>query len=267
MSRPQCGRCASAKQACGGYDDSTVFIHAFQQHPRRTWKKRKPVKALRRNVTGVFQETENTCRQQQHGQSAIVQHGSYFTDRRATTGVVSLSQTIISQYPTRVLGFSQTFVRLFYSSTRRPNGACSETTSLYLAGTFASDIPSWTGHSKLLDTAILALATAYIGNREDDALLSKACIPIYSRALGFFGKAIAKTKTKDIDGMMAASLVMGLVELFIRAESSTGYQPHVDGGSQLLRARLPASNDTPFSNSCFLHTRHVVVRKFSINLW
>ena len=133
-------------------------------------------------------------------------------------------------------------------------------TNIKLPESWAGQIPSWVGCSKVLDTAIAALTTAFIGCRRRDMQLIHSSTASYTTALRLLRDAVARPDANDRDDLIATALVMAMIELFIPAEGGAGWQSHAEGCRMLLNTRRRKTVTTPFTNDLILIARYQGVR-------
>jgi hypothetical protein len=133
-------------------------------------------------------------------------------------------------------------------------------TDIKLPGSWVGQISSWVGCSKVLDTAIAALATAFIGCRRRDTQLIHSSTASYTTALRLLRDAVARPDANDRDDLIATALVMTMIEVFMPAEGGAGWQSHIEGCCMLLNTRGQKTGTTPFTNDLILIARYQGVR-------
>ena len=163
--------------------------------------------------------------------------------------------------PDNIYGMAQLFTDLFVGDPRGPKRTPRQNmTNIKLPGSWRGQIPSWVGCSKVLDTAIAALATAFIGCRRRDKQLIHSSTASYTTALRLLRDAVARPDANGRDDLIATALVMTMIELYIPAEGGAGWKSHVEGCYMLLNTRGQKTGTTPLTNDLILIARYHGVR-------
>ncbi len=159
--------------------------------------------------------------------------------------------------PDNIYGMAQLFTDLFMGDPCGPKRTPRQNMiNIKLPGSWQGQIPSWVGCSKVLDTAIATLATAFIGWRRRDTQLIHSSIASYTTALRLLRDAVARPDVNDRDDLIATVLVMIMIELCLPAEDGTGRRSHVEGCRMLLNTRGKKTDTTPFTNDLILIARY-----------
>jgi len=175
--------------------------------------------------------------------------------------VTSLIRQPLGLASDNIYGMAQLFTDLFVGDSRGPKRTPRQNmTNIKLPQSWVGQIPSWVGCSKVLDTAIAALATAFIGCRRRDTQLIHSSTASYATALRLLRDAVARPDANDRDDLIATALIMATIELFMPAEAGAGWQSHFEGCCMLLNTRGQKTGTTPFTNDLILIARYQGVR-------
>lgn len=141
-----------------------------------------------------------------------------------------------------VSGMVDLFLDLYYrlfnpdkSSTDllRPGREC---------GGWRSLLPQWIGQSDILDTAILALATCFIGTQyQNEDLLNKSQ-DWYLETMRMIQEVLPEPNSSQRKDLLATTLVMASLELFMGNGGGPSHFTHIDGATRLLQAGFQSSS-------------------------
>lgn len=249
--QPRCGRCISTGRSCGGYDHSQTFINVTSNNPHPTWNR----------VTSAQQYQFASLRlnsiDREEPPKSPFPTWPCSSENVSCTLVASPIRQPLNLAPDNIYGMAQLFTDLFVGDPRRPKRMPRlNMTDIKLPGSWVDQISSWVGCSKVLDTAIAALATAFIGCRRRDTQLIHSGTASYTTALRLLRDAVARPDANDRDDLIATALVMTMIEIFMPAEGGAGWQSHVEGCCMLLNTRGQKTGTTPFTNDLILIARY-----------
>ena len=253
--QPRCGRCVSTGRSCGGYDHSQTFINVTSNKPHPTWNR----VASAQQYQFVSLRLNSINREEPPKSPSPI--WSCSSENVSCALVASPIRQPLNLAPDNIYGMAQLFTDLFVGDPHGPKRTPRQNmTNIKLPESWAGQIPSWVGCSKVLDTAIAALTTAFIGCRRRDTQLIHSSTASYTTALRLLRDAVARPDANDRDDLIATALVMSMIELFIPAEGGAGWQLHAEGCRMLLNTRRRKTVTTPFTNGLILIARYQGVR-------
>lgn len=103
-------------------------------------------------------------------------------------------------------------------------------------GGWRSLLPYWLGQSPILDTAIGALATCFVGIQYEDASLMDQGRNMYLSALQMVQQALPEPNSTDRQDLLATTLVMSSIELFLSNGGGPSQLTHIEGATRLLHS-------------------------------
>jgi hypothetical protein len=139
-------------------------------------------------------------------------------------------------------GMVDCFLDLYY----RRFGHDKTSTDLLQPGTecggWRSLLPQWVGQSPILDIAIGALAASFIGAQYQDSNLINQARDMYLNALQRVQKVLPEHNSAERSDLLATTLVMSSIELFMSNGGSASQLTHIEGATRLLGCAFETSN-------------------------
>jgi hypothetical protein len=139
-------------------------------------------------------------------------------------------------------GMVSCFLDLYY----RRFGSDNASTDLLQPGTecggWRSLLPQWVGQSPILDIAIGALAASFVGAQYQDSNLVNQARDMYLNALQMVQKVLPEHKSAERSDLLATTLVMSSIELFMSNGGSASQLTHIEGATRLLGCAFETPN-------------------------
>lgn len=136
--------------------------------------------------------------------------------------------------PNNIHSITELFLDLYYrrfgpdktsSEPLQPGSECAGWRSL---------LPRWIGQSTILDNAIKALATCFVGTQYQDEKLIDHARNNYLSALQMVQQVLSEPDSAQRKDLLATTLVMGSIELFMSNGGGASQLTHIDGATRLL---------------------------------
>ena len=154
---------------------------------------------------------------------------------------ISTPAPVYPSYPLPDISDLPAMVELFLDLYYRRFGPDKSTTDLLQPGTeyggWRSLLPQWIGQSPILDTAIGALTSCFIGAQYRDSKMMDQAQSMYLNVIQMVQKVLPEADSSRYD-VIATTLVMGSIELFMSNGKNESQLTHVDGATRLLHCLL-----------------------------
>lgn len=108
-------------------------------------------------------------------------------------------------------------------------------------GGWRSLLPQWVGQSPILDIAIGALAASFVGAQYQDSNLINQARDMYLNALQMVQKVLPELNSAERSDILATTLVMSSIELFMSNGGSASQLTHIEGATKLLGCAFETS--------------------------
>ncbi|ORY08804.1 hypothetical protein BCR34DRAFT_389004 [Clohesyomyces aquaticus] len=231
--RPRCTQCMAADTACGGYDMGSIFINVTATGPPPRWQSQNDQKYLVLDLA-----SQPTTAHHSHDLDLAANYATYGADSTATMYSTHSHTNLSQPDPEKLTAMTQLFVELFYGQ-HNPNKSypCpfQEGTEV---GCWRSLLPLWLGLSPILDAAIGALVTCFVGTQYRDVNLIDESRDLYLKALRLVQEVSPEPNASLRKDLLATSLVMSSTELFMSNGGGPSQLIHIEGAAKLLRERL-----------------------------
>ncbi|KAF2870796.1 hypothetical protein BDV95DRAFT_68581 [Massariosphaeria phaeospora] len=218
--RPRCSECISTSKACGGYDMGHIFINVNSARPPPLWNRTQ--NAQKYLVLDLASQPASPEQLQ-------------FPVIPSIEAVASPALPAFpNPDPTNLSGMVTVFLDLYY---RRFGPDKTSTDALqpgFECGGWRSLLPSWVGQSPILDTAISALATCFVGTQYQQDRLMDYGRNMYLNALQMLQQALAASDSGNRRDLTATTLVMSSTELFMSNGGGPSQGAHIEGATRLL---------------------------------
>jgi hypothetical protein len=154
----------------------------------------------------------------------------------------------VLQDPNNTHEVTQLFLDLYYrrfgpdkttSDTLQPGREC---------GGWRALLPHWTGQSPMLDTAIRAMTTCFIGAQYQDETLVDQGRNTYLSSLQMVQEVLLEESSAQRKDLLATTLVMSSTELFLSNGGGGSQLTHVEGANRLLHCMLENQNASAFED-------------------
>jgi hypothetical protein len=165
---------------------------------------------------------------------------SYPSIEALTESMTALVPPSLSAYavpgadPNDLPGIVELFLDLYY----KRHGTC---TSLLMPGNehggWRALLPHWLNQSPILDSAIRALATSFVGMQHQDGNLVDLGRNFYLKTLQMVQQAIPEPGSTCGD-LLATTLVMASTELFLGNGGGASQLTHIEGATHLLHSTI-----------------------------
>ncbi|RPA99429.1 hypothetical protein L873DRAFT_1906139 [Choiromyces venosus 120613-1] len=242
--RPECGNCIKSNRICTGYHRTVVF----------------------HNATGPGRGTHVT----KASVSLDPRRGPSDGDSSSpSSSVVGTTQDVITTRSykggtiLREMGFP------FITPSAQPHHRsallanfldCYTPSNSQMVG-----IPSAWVHSipfvlnggiQVLDTAVMAMCTAFVGRRCKDQQLLQESARIYTSALAELNAALSNCEIHTRDETLAATMSLGMYET-MGCIDPTGWQQHANGTGLIVRLRGPEAHQGGLGHYLFCSFRSI----------
>ncbi|KAJ5763573.1 hypothetical protein N7533_002254 [Penicillium manginii] len=200
LQRPECARCLRGGHHCKGYDRTAKFIHTFVEpnDPQTLEIQQKP------------KRSRNKLQPPPANVPTIV--------------VVNVNAQIRSQL---FSVFIDSYVPS--SASGQISFRCQRSSNLIESFPSLMDRP----RSQLLDRAIAALASVFVGKKFNDERMINNGIRIYNQAIQIFVRLIPRSDL-PVQEVLCANLVFQLYELINCSSGFSGWMAHMEGANAVL---------------------------------
>lgn len=215
----------SSNKICGGYDLGNIFININSSGPPPVWSRSRTAQ----KYLVVDLASQAPSQQPQY-----------------TAPVTNIAQAPMAQDPSNTREMAELFLHLYY---RRfgPNGLPSDSLqSGSECGGWRNFLPQWIGQSTVLDTAIRAMATCFVGTQYQDGNLINQGRETYLNALQMLQSGLSEPNSAHRKDLLATTLVMSSIELFLSNGGGPGQVTHIEGADRLLACAIESQNLTSF---------------------
>lgn len=118
-------------------------------------------------------------------------------------------------------------------------------------------LPGMLGRSSVVDSAVNAMVTSYLGVARQDTRLMKESLPLYTVAIRNVYNATMKAHHLVAEDILSAIMAMTMFEMFL--STTTGWMSHVQGGAALLWQCGPPTSDNPINSDLLRRFRSLIV--------
>ncbi|KAF2683984.1 hypothetical protein K458DRAFT_389207 [Lentithecium fluviatile CBS 122367] len=249
--KPRCSECISSNKHCGGYDMGNIFINVNSTGPPPIWNRSQHAQKylvldLASQPAASHQYPETTASALPAASSAPVTP-SYPSIEALTASMNAMAPPSLPPYtgpggadPNELPAMVTRFLDLYYK--RHEAHAQAFTPGNEHAG-WRALLPSWIGQSPMLDSAIGALASSFVGMQcQDDTVVNQGRT-MYLRTLQMAQQALPESDNSRWH-LLATTLVMSSVELFLGNGGGPSQLTHIEGATQLLQSTI---NSTEFN--------------------
>ncbi|KAF2476157.1 uncharacterized protein BDR25DRAFT_339280 [Lindgomyces ingoldianus] len=229
--RPRCSGCIAGNKPCGGYDVGSIFINVTSTGPPPAWRSQNAQKFL---VLDLDSQPSGS----QQSQIPPRPPTSLSFCSSDLTPSMAPAQTLTNHPnpdPTNLLAITQLFLDLYYRRSY-PNKPFPDTLQEGTeTGSWRSLLPLWVGLSPILDTAIGALATCFVGTQYQDENLVDQSRTMYLEALRMVQEVLPEPSATLRKDLLATTLVMSSTEIFMSNGGGASQLTHIEGATKLLR--------------------------------
>lgn len=242
LQRPQCSQCVKSNRVCTGYQRKRIFIfHQGTQETHYETSRNGPGTS----TTPVSRSTTSPCQE-----SNITFFSTHTRGRRSSPRTRNQISTLESN---RSL-LHVTYRKQLFNAYLRSHIPCSQLQSL---GTpWLALIPELASPTEALETSTLALATSKLGRLNNDPILIRESLRLYTFALRQLQKALWNPGLMYRDETLAACMALAMYEMMeCPSGDKSGYMSHCNGLNTLVRLRGPNAHVEGLGHRVFLAFR------------
>lgn len=237
--KPRCTTCVSKNKPCGGYDMGHIFINVNSTGPPPVWNRSQNAQKYL-VLDMASQHPESQSRYPESRASSLPPASLAYCSSEASSSVTAPAPTALPSYtapdadPKNIPGIVELFLDLYY----RRYGPDRTSTDLLTVGNECGGwrllLPYWLGLSPILDTAIGALATVFVGTQYQDEGLTDQGRNMYLNALQMVQQALPEPESTERKDLLMTTLVMSSTEVFLSNGGGPSQLTHIEGANRLL---------------------------------
>ena len=243
LQKPQCSQCIKSNLVCSGYQRDRIFVNSGLTS--RVQKEQ--MKSVPSEGTNDRKSSVPTLGLAIRKRPLVGTSSSIATDMRLGPDIAPHAlyrQQLLNAFLGHFIPASQF-------------GPAEERSWLVLL----AELPTST---KALEISTLALCTAKVGRENNDAVLVKESLSLYTQGLREMQKALWNFDLMYKDETLGACMALAMYELFeCPAENRRAYASHQDGCAKLVQLRGAEAHGSGLAHQIFLSFRRQSVRPLS----
>ncbi|KAF2265957.1 hypothetical protein CC78DRAFT_169498 [Lojkania enalia] len=228
--KPRCTACIESNKPCGGYEMGQFFINVSSHGPSPVWNRSQ--NAQKFLVLDMASQPSGS-------QPLSVPPG--YPSRPSSVEPMPWTPpsnpNVDSNSVTEMVTlFLDMYYRRFDPNKTpdfQPGSEC---------GGWRALIPHWIGQSAILDAAIGAMASCFIGTQYQDENRIERSRDMYLNALQMIQKVLPEPGSERRADLLATTLVLSSTELFMSNGGGAGQITHIEGAIRLLSGAFEHGN-------------------------
>ncbi|GAE00157.1 hypothetical protein CPC735_047590 [Paecilomyces variotii No. 5] len=238
LQRPQCSQCIKSNRVCTGYQRKRIFIF------HRETQQKDHGSASCSSTSPEARSTTSPC---QEGNPAMSSHSR---GRRAFPRTRNQIASFQSNANLSPIAYRKQIFNAYLCSHIPPS-------QLQSLGTlWTALVPELVSPTEALETSSLALATSKLGRLNDDPVLTRESLRLYTLALRQLQKALWDPALMYKDETLAACMALAMYEIMeCPSGDQQGYMSHCDGLDKLVQLRGPEAHIEGLGHHVFLAFR------------